>query len=302
MGQIVRIQSPAKVNLHLDVLGRREDGYHELLSLFQMISWYDELTIRSLKVDDVCEIHGNLPVAVERTTIYRAVEAFRRVTGIRNGVSVTIEKRIPMGAGLGGGSSNAAFTLTALNTLFSPGLPDEQLLAVASKIGSDVPFFCGSPAAVVSGRGETIRPVLPRNDFRVLLVYPDLAISTADAFAWLDRWRANRRETDHPSEPAGTADEAELRTCYEERPLREWTFGNSFYGMLCERYPVLRKIREMMLDAGAESAAVSGSGSTMFGLFSGSGPAERAAGQLRSVFPTVMVSEPLARRPFAILE
>ena len=141
----MRILSPAKVNLHLEVYPKREDGFHPILSIFQMISLYDEIEIRSLTVSNVCTIDGNFDFPPEENIIWKSWNLFRRETGIRRGVAFSVVKRIPRGAGLGGGSSNAGAALRGLNRLFETGISSRRLAELGSEAGSDVPFFCTAP-------------------------------------------------------------------------------------------------------------------------------------------------------------
>ncbi|HOV37207.1 MAG TPA: 4-(cytidine 5'-diphospho)-2-C-methyl-D-erythritol kinase, partial [Spirochaetales bacterium] len=133
----VRIQAPAKVNLHLEVFPPREDGYHPIYSIFQSVSWFDELEICSLKEDKTCIIEGEFPFPPENNLIWKAVKVFLSCIGKETGLRIRIKKEIPMGAGLGGGSSNAASTLVALNHLFNLPFTDEELALMGEKIGSD---------------------------------------------------------------------------------------------------------------------------------------------------------------------
>ena len=141
MEKEVRALAPAKINLHLRVYGRRLDGFHGLRSVFQAISLADEIIVRSLKQPERIEIDGVFDCQPEKTTFYRAIVAFRETTDIRDGISVSVRKAIPAGGGLGGGSSDAASTLLALDGLFDTHLGSGELTGIGAGIGSDVPFF-----------------------------------------------------------------------------------------------------------------------------------------------------------------
>jgi len=156
MAESVRVRAAAKVNLHLRVYGRRNDGFHGILSLFQAVSLADLIVIRSLKESDTIEIDGNFDCPAQDTTIYKDIVAFRKASGIRTGLSLSGDKCIPAGAGLGGGSSDAAATLTGLQSLLDGGLMPAAIEELGAGIGSDVPFFLNSAAAIVAGRGEEV--------------------------------------------------------------------------------------------------------------------------------------------------
>jgi len=180
------IESPAKINIHLEIGRKRGDGFHNIESLFQMVSLYDDIHIRSLKDNDICSIEGSFNCSVSDNLIYKAVHIFRERTGIRNGLRISVKKRIPAGAGLGGGSSNAASVLTGLNMLFCTGLSNIAVAEMGQSIGSDIPFFCHSPAAVVSGRGDKVRKIRPRLDYYIVIIYPGISVNTSDAYRWYD--------------------------------------------------------------------------------------------------------------------
>jgi 4-diphosphocytidyl-2C-methyl-D-erythritol kinase len=231
MGSALDIDAPAKVNLTLHVGERRADGYHRLISLFQMISLYDRIRIRSLKTDDSYRLEGDCGVPAEENIITRAVELFRRRTGLRRGVRIQVEKNIPLGGGLGGGSSDAAAVLVGLNQLFAGGLDDGGLCSLAAELGSDIPFFLGKAAALVSGRGEIVEPLTPRRDYALVLVYPGFPVDTREAYLWLDARRSERsgpggarRGDALQSRPAGPA---ELKRMYSHTAPASWTLFNS---------------------------------------------------------------------------
>lgn len=290
----VRILSPAKINLHLDVFPIREDGFHSILSIFQMISWYDEIEVRSLKTQDVCTIEGDFDFPQEDNIISKVHELFARETGRRDGVAFRVRKRIPRGAGLGGGSSNAASALRALDALFQTRLTSKRLMELGAMAGSDVPFFLGAAAALVSGRGEHIEVLPGRTDFWLLIVLPEVRIGTRDAYRWID---------EDGLFPVRDEKRAELlsRKYRCEKPA-DWNFSNSFYSALRARFPEFEKIRKLLKHNGATAAAVSGSGSALFGVFSDEKNAREAGYRMKELCPIIQVARPLARRPRVVLE
>ena len=182
----MKIDSPAKINLFLHVIGKRPNGYHDIHSLMCGLTLYDTLTLdfQASKTTVVCT-HPAVPED-ETNIAYRAAECFFDALGNSGGVCIDIEKRIPVAAGLGGGSSDAAATLTGLNELFGAPLAPEALHALAAEIGSDVPFFLAGSAAVCRGRGEIVEPIPFPHQLPLLLIKPGFGVPTPWAYS---RWR-----------------------------------------------------------------------------------------------------------------
>ena len=300
--------SPAKINLHLDLRERREDGFHELISIFQMIDFEDHIRIRSLKKQSFCEIEGNFPIAPEENIMYRAYKLFSERTGCTKGISIITKKEIPWGAGLGGGSSNAAAVLLACDTLFKTALGRGELIKLAAALGSDVPFFLNGPAALVTGRGEKIEPIKPRKDFSLVVVVPEFAISTADAYRWFDQWRTekwklrgigksskdtkgsdNKKER---TEKEGKKEKERIREAYLFGNFEDWGFFNSFAPVLYRDFPQLEELVQEMKTQGAVYSAVSGSGSAVFGIFLNKKVAKNTAESLKTYYTRVRVVAP----------
>jgi 4-diphosphocytidyl-2-C-methyl-D-erythritol kinase len=290
MAESIRVRAAAKVNLHLRVYGRRTDGFHGILSLFQAVSLSDTIVIRSLKESDTIEIDGDFDCPARETTIYRAVEAYRAASGVRTGLAIKVDKRIPAGAGLGGGSSDAAATLVGLQALLGGNLSPGELMAAGAAIGCDVPFFLSSPAAIVSGRGEIVRPMKARDDFSMVIAFPGFAVATAGAYALLDSERPDDSgEADPGSE--------ELISAYWG-DIKSWPFANSFEPVVGgSRRPEIPKAKAILLEAGASFASMSGSGSSVFGVFEGATEAEKARGNLIAAGFDAYSAMPLARYP-----
>ncbi len=289
----VRILSPGKINLHLQVGPRREDGYHEIKSLFQMIGLYDEIVIRSLKNEGICRVRGDFDCALKDNLISRAVEIFREKTGIPKGVSIRVNKAIPAGAGLGGGSGNAASVLTALNILFAAGLSRKEITALGGLLGCDVPFFCGTAAAVVTGRGENIRPIEPRGGLWAVLVCPEERVGTGEAYAWFDEDTAGG-DPDFDSTPA-------IVESYGKDEPSDWRFSNSLFSSVSRRKAVVAETILRIGECGAEFTQMSGSGSSCFGIFSEKPTAEHTASILRNEYDKVWVVRLIEKSPSATI-
>lgn len=269
----LQVRAPAKINLHLGIRGRRPDGYHDLRSLFQAVDLYDDIHICSLIERDALDISGEFDCPPESTTIFHAVMHFREMTGWRHGLSISVVKRIPSGAGLGGGSSDAASILNALMRISSIRIPRQALLDLAASVGSDVPFFLSGGAAEVSGRGELIHSIPARTDYKVLLIFPGFGISTRSAFALLDAQAAIQTGSKEAPGHLAALYAADFGT---------WSFHNSFLPQSLKEYPCLGGILEFFRETGAFHASMSGSGSTMFGLYRDSASMYAAETEARS--------------------
>jgi 4-diphosphocytidyl-2-C-methyl-D-erythritol kinase len=294
------VAAPCKINLHLRVLGRRIDGFHDLESVFQALSFGDELRFESLKERSVCDLRMEGSVPPENNIVFKAISAFRSHTGFDGGLRVTIEKRTPMGAGLGGGSSDAASSLRALDALAATSLDQKTLQTLAAGLGSDVPFFLEGGTALVSGRGEIVRTIDVRSDYCVVLVNPGFPSETGRAFRLLDD---SRSEGQRPQE--GGLGEDLLEASLHGRP-GDWPFGNDFLPVLGRASAREKDAYGRMLadlgSCGAEFVGLSGSGSTCFGVFSDQTVAQKAVLRLSPAWNFVRFALPLARTGDAVLE
>jgi 4-diphosphocytidyl-2-C-methyl-D-erythritol kinase len=287
MAESVRVQAAAKVNLHLRVYDRREDGFHGILSLFQAVSLADSIVIRSLKESDTVVIDGKFDCPFRETTVFKAVTVYRAATGNNIGLNIAVDKRIPAGAGLGGGSSDAAAVLSGLEELLGGGLDAPTLARLGAAIGSDVPFFLNSAAAIVSGRGEIVEPIGARDDFSLVIAFPGFPVPTGWAYGLLDRERPDStREADPGPE--------ELVRAYGGA-IRAWPFANSFEAVVGASRPEIPAARRLMLANGASFSAMSGSGSAVYGLFEGGDGGSRAIGALKASGFEAYAAAPLAR-------
>ena len=255
----IRVAAPAKVNLFLEILSQRPDGYHNLNSLFQAVSLYDYLTFELTDEPEIeLTIANKLALPLDRTNlIHRAWEAVRVQYKRTNGVKIRLEQNIPIAAGLAGGSADAAATLVAANFLMGLNLNKEQLAHISLGLGSDLPFFFSSGQALVTGRGEVVTPTKFPTDYSLILITPNLAISTAEAYGSL------RIDLTKPKEPFS------LSRCSTVMDLvvQIGRTVNDFEDAHFLSYPALGKIKNGLLQIGASLVRMSGSGPTIFGLF-----------------------------------
>jgi 4-diphosphocytidyl-2-C-methyl-D-erythritol kinase len=267
----------AKINLDLRVLGRRSDGFHELKTIFQAVDWHDEIL---LEPADHFEFSAPGTPEDESNLVVRAVRAYERLAGMTANVRIRVTKNIPVGRGLGGGSSDAAVTFIGLQRLYKRPLAFEQVPDILRNLGSDVPFFSLGGRAAGYGRGDEVYKLDDAADYWVLLVDPGIMIPTKDAYSWLTLPdKSNNIEGFRADEETGCTGDV-------------WT--NDFETPVFQRYPELPRIKEELLDLGAYRAALSGSGSTIFGQFQMVSEAVRAASALESRF-RVKLAKPLPR-------
>lgn len=263
--------SPCKVNLLLNILGRRADGFHELETILQSVNFCDRLTFESggQGVTLTCS-DANLPTDA-RNLVHRAATAFLQVARIGDGVRIHLAKHIPLAAGLGGGSGNAAITLLGLNELFGVPLPAGRLHEVAAALGSDVPFFLQTKPALGTGRGEKIQPLdfFPALRGAVfLLIHPGFGIPTAWAYQKLARFPAALNgKPGRAQKLVATLQGGDLHAVGRE-------LYNSLESPALEKYPLLALFQEFLRDHGAAATLMSGSGSTTFALLQGVNAAE----------------------------
>jgi 4-diphosphocytidyl-2-C-methyl-D-erythritol kinase len=274
-------KSPCKVNLLLNILGKRADGFHELETVMHPVNLFDELSFdRVTRGFHLTCSDPTLPTDAGNL-VHRAATLFFQKTEIRDGVRIHLEKKIPLAAGLGGGSGNAATTLLGLNEIFGKPLSTRALQDIAASLGSDIPFFLQTKPALGTGRGEKIQPLdfFPAmKDAAMLLVHPGFGISTPWAYQNLARF---------PSALNGTPGRAQkLISLLQTADLR--TAGAEFYNSLeapaLEKYPLLALFQEFFRENGAAATLMSGSGSTTFALAQSLPAAEELAEKFKAKF------------------
>lgn len=252
------LPSFAKINLVLRIFGRRDDGFHELFTVFQTVSLHDTLSFQEsgeilLTCDD-----PHVPTD-GRNLIVRAAEALRRQFGRTEGARIHLEKRIPSPGGLGGGSSNAAVTLIGLTRLWNLEVSRETLHSISAGLGSDVPFFLHGGTAIGTGRGENIEELPDIEEKHLLIVTPNVSVSTGEAYEALGRGNLTKADA-----------ETILTVCRNEAKsldLRHSALTNDFSQSVFASYPEIKRVKETLLSLGAANAALSGSGASVFAVF-----------------------------------
>lgn len=281
MPQFLHKRSACKVNLLLNILGKRADGFHELETLMHPVQLFDELefSVSPTGVELTCNDIG-LPTD-SRNLVHRAATAFLSASGITSGLKIHLEKRIPQAAGLGGGSGNAAITLSGLNELFGLPLTADKLHDLAARLGSDIPFFLQQQPALAIGRGEQIIP-LPAfpalKEAVFVLVHPGFGIATAWAYKELARFPTALNGE------RGRANRLAQLLQMDSLDIAGRQFYNSLEGPALEKYPILALYQECFRENGAPAALMSGSGSTTFAVARNQTQAEQLVEAFRSKF------------------
>jgi len=293
----IRILAFAKVNLCLDVLGKRPDGFHELRTVFQTVSLRDTLRLRPCRTPGIAlQVTGNEPLSqegAEKNLVYRAIDALRQELKIATGVEVLLQKNIPTERGLGGGSGDAAAALLGYLQFTGKKIAQTKLLEIAATLGADVPFFLLGGRALGIGKGDEIYPLPDIPKLNLLVVSPqNIRVPTPEAYRWL-----NAPELASLTKCAAAHKLFEFcALCWSSQGNR---LSNDFEGAVFQRYPRLDQIRQELLQRGASEALLAGSGSAVFGVFPSPAKARRAV----VGFPhdQAFVCETISRKRYARL-
>jgi 4-diphosphocytidyl-2-C-methyl-D-erythritol kinase len=304
----VRIPAFAKINVRLDVLGKRPDGFHELRTIFQSISLHDDLVLRRARGNEISlRIEGNAALStepIEKNLVYRAVDMLRRELRVKIGLAIELRKKIPAGRGLGGGSSDAAAALLGFLRLSGKKLDPARLMELAASLGADVPFFLHGGRALGVSKGDEIYPLPDVAEQHLLVVSPrDIHVPTPDAYQWLDAQLLYPTTTQVRARKALTkAAEASriwrfCALCWSAQGIGPLSsFSNDFEGPVFQRHPRLQQIKRVLLQNGAAEASLAGSGSAVFGVFPSPATARRAA--VRFPHDQTFVCEAISRRRY----
>ena len=277
------LHAPAKINLCISVLGKRPDGYHEVEMVMQAVGLYDEVTVRLAASGITVRCDSAAIPAGEGNITYRAAREMLDLSGTTSGIDIEIKKNIPVAAGLGGGSSDAAAVLVACNRILGTGLGRERLAEIGTRIGMDVPFFLYGPTALARGRGEVLTAVPSPPKFWVLLVNPGFETSTAWVYKNLNFGLTKKGDCTNI---------ARLKVSQIARSLH-----NDLEKVTAAAHPVIGEMEQSLLDAGALGVLMSGSGPTVFGIFEDKKACSEAAKELHTkgwrLHPAETLSGPL---------
>ncbi len=282
----IKVKAYAKINLMLDIIYRRTDGYHDLFMIMQSIGIYDTVTVtetKSKKITITCNI-DDIPLD-EHNIAYKAAAAFFDSTKIKNnGINIDIVKRIPHAAGMAGGSADGAGVLVALNELTGAGLSDDELCAVGVKIGADVPFCIKGGTLLAQGIGDVLNKVKPLRKCYIVIAKPDCSVNTASAYKQFDECGK-----------VHTPDKLGMLYAMQSRDLKEICskMENVFEQFIAVDNKV--EIKEVMRNNGALGVCMSGSGPTVFGIFDNKDSAEKCALELKPLAKDIAVTTPVSK-------
>lgn len=281
----IKVKAYAKINLLLDIINRRTDGYHDLFMIMQSIGLYDTVTVRetkSKKITITCNI-DDIPLD-EKNIAHKAASAFYKETKIKNkGINIDIVKRIPHAAGLAGGSADGAGVLVALNELYGTGLTEDELCSIGVKIGADVPFCIKGGTLLAQGIGDVLNKVKPLRKCFILIAKPDCGVNTGFAYSQFDEYGKSH-----------TPDKLGMLCALQNRDLNEicGKMENVFEQFI--DVPNKVDIKDVMRSNGAVGVCMSGSGPTVFGIFDDRNKAEKAAGELEFLAKDIAVTVPVS--------
>ena len=277
----MRLRALAKINLGLDILRKREDGYHEVRMIMQTIQMYDVLKMKKVKKPGI-SLSVNYPYipSDERNLVYKAAKLLMDEFQVKEGVDICLEKFIPVAAGMAGGSSNAAAVLFGMNRMFSLGLSQKELMERGVKLGADVPYCIMRGTVLAEGIGEILTPLSPMPKCYVLIAKPAISVSTKMVYEKLD----SHEIEDHP-------DIDGILAGLKAGDLKKvaGSMGNVLERVTVDAYPVIDQIKKMMIKEGALNAMMSGSGPTVFGIFEEKATARKAADAIRDARLTKQV-------------
>jgi 4-diphosphocytidyl-2-C-methyl-D-erythritol kinase len=270
----LRLRAPAKINWFLEIIGKRDDGYHDIRSVMHSVTLFDTLLFSP---SDHIEIVSDLDIPAEQNLAYKAAHLLSEKASCRKGVRITLQKEIPVSAGLAGGSSDAAQTLLGLNEFWGIGLRKDELIPMGLLLGSDIPFFFSDSCALIEGRGEKMTPL--HTDLHlpliILLAKPAASVSTA--------WAYQSRDAG-PGEKL-TKKPVDIKLFCQALYKQDFALlgvilNNDLENAVTERYPVIMELKKGMVQEGALFSAMSGSGPTVFGVFQSRESAENAAREI----------------------
>lgn len=275
------VKAYAKINISLDVVGKRDDGYHLLEMIMQNIELYDLIDVT--KRDSGIEIKCNIPYVPtdERNLAYKAAKLFLDTYKIKGGVFINIRKNIPVAAGLAGGSSNAAAVLKAMRDLYEVNVSDEELTKLGVKIGADVPYCFVGGTALCTGIGDLVKPLKPFKDHILVVVKPNFGVSTKEVYGALDINKINL----HPKT-------TEIISAIERNDLKETAtlMKNVLENVTLKKHYILREIKKEMIRQGALNALMSGSGPTIFAFFDDMLKAQRCFERMKERYTEVFIT------------
>lgn len=272
--QSLNLLSPAKINLRLEILSKRPDNYHEIKTIFHKISIFDKIGLEKIPGNEVKLTIDDPAIPTDNTNLaVKAANLIFSYADIKPGIKIDIKKKIPAGAGLGGGSSNAAVTLKGINTLLNLNISEQIIAEFAVKLGADVPFFLtGASTAYATGIGEKIKSIETHNKLWFLVIFPGFTVSTAWAYKSIKKYNLLTKSTKNNNIKNYSLDINTVKS----------SLYNDFESVVNKRHTEIPKIKEQLIKTGAQGAMLSGSGSSVFGIFPDKASAENASLNFKS--------------------
>ena len=272
--QSLNLLSPAKINLRLEILSKRPDNYHEIKTIFHKISIFDKIGLEKIPGNEVKLTIDDPSIPTDNTNLaVKAANLIFSYADIKPGIKIDIKKKIPAGAGLGGGSSNAAITLKGLNTLLNLNISEQIITEFAVKLGADVPFFLtDASTAYATGIGEKIKSIETHNKLWFLVIFPGFTVSTAWAYNSINKYNLLTKRTKNNIISNYSLDINTVKS----------SLYNDFESVVNKRHTEIPKIKEQLIKTGAQGAMLSGSGSSVFGIFPDKASAKNASSNFKT--------------------
>lgn len=277
------VSSYAKANLYLRIGRKLKSGYHEISSVMQLVQLHDRISFEKLKEDEIVIQSNNREIENKKNLAYIAAEMFKEKYRVKEGIKIYVEKSIPISAGLGGGSSNAAHTLLTLNKLWGIKAGNKELIGMASKIGSDVPFFIEGASSIVEGIGEKIKPIKRPMSINIVLANPGIKVATTKAYGWFDKGKAK------PTKKSA----GELVKAMGKKDIKKIAANmhNDFDEIVEKKHPIIKDIKTNFRKFDALNSMVVGSGPTVIGVFESIYTAREAYFKLKDMYPFVYLTK-----------
>ena len=277
------LNSSAKINLYLKIGKKLKNSYHNIQSVMQPILLHDNISFESINEDDIVVESNNPDLASKGNLAYKAASLLKNRFKVKKGVKITLEKSIPISAGLGGGSSNAANTLVTLNKSWDLNVPQKKLISLGAEIGSDVPFFIVGQTALVEGIGDKVKPLRKSISMNIVLVNPGIKVSTSWTYKQFDKNKSKEK----------AKDVKDLINAINKKDVKKISENmyNDFDGIIEKKHKITTEIKTNFKKFGALNSMVSGSGPTVIGLFDSIYPAREAYFKLKDLYPFVYLTK-----------
>lgn len=280
--KVIKLKSPAKINFRLDVLNKRKDGYHDLCMINSAITIYDDIECELIEKGIQVEVENDAHVPVgSENIVYNVAKEILAYSNKNIGVRIRIKKNIPSAAGMGGGSSNAASVLMGLNEMLRINLPKDKLMKIGARFGADVPFFIFEAPAIARGIGEQLAKIKKMPKMPLLIITPNIKVPT--------KWVFEKYQASNDNTPVKTQNQEDIPLTFTTKKAIIKYLNNDLERVTVERYPVLNEIKDQLKKFGALASQMTGSGPTVFGIFSTREAAEMACKKIMAKAPDYRV-------------